>query len=287
MYSLLYITLTLVALLPYAERLGIVRNTSFYRLYNSSRWDYNSISGLCLLGMLSLYMIERFVITTPSEEYVNRFSQQLYLPDSTKTAVASAQSVVESVGARLADFVNKSGNKNTMPVPLDFKFKVTADYELKNASSDGYGNIFMTLGLLELLKNRKGRYDYYDLVAAALSHELAHVVDRSWFDVEKVQPSLPLRVGIPSHATKLPLYYHGAALEYFADSIGADYMKQGGFNPNAMLGLLQILENEEGETLTEITHPLLCKRVKRFARQVSNEVVKMEKPASKVAKKRE
>jgi hypothetical protein len=282
MYSLLYIMLTLVALLPYAERLGIVRNASFYRLYNRSRWDYNSISGLCLVGMLFLYTIENVTgINSSISDNWNFYGKELFLSDSTKTAVATAQSVVESVGARLADSVNK-----TMPVPLDFKFKVNADYELRNASSDGYGNISMTLGLLDLLKKQKG-YNYYDLVAAALSHELAHVVDRVRFDVEKVQPSLPLRVGVTSHATKLPLYYHGADLEYYADSIGANFMKQSGFNPNAMLGLLQILENEEGETLTEITHPLLCKRVKRFARQVSNEVVKMEKPASKVAKKRE
>ncbi|MEN9612681.1 MAG: hypothetical protein RLZZ628_3495 [Bacteroidota bacterium] len=276
LYSLLYISLTLVALLPYAKSFGIIRRPTFYKLYNSSSWDSKSISGLCLLGILFLYTIQTGSIdrliskeTQPIYEDVNNYSQQLFLNDSTKIAFITAQSLVESIGARLVDSVNK----HAMPVPLRFKFKVSTDKVVLNAYSDGYGAIYMTFGLLELLKNQKEGYNYYDLVAAALSHELAHVVDRAYYDIEhsgNVPPPRRTNIIVPN----LPAYIKRSDLEYFADSASTCYMKQTGFNPTGMIGLLKILESVEGEALQETTHPFLRKRIQRLMNRTSKAVVK-------------
>ena len=128
-------------------------------------------------------------------------------------------------------------------------------YPALNAFSLPGGRIYLTVGLLKGLANE-------DELAAALSHEIAHVANHDWAN-QRIQLSLlrarqrrAWRRGIPSrgmatfgrsraYASVLTAWRWHAEEE--ADARGLDYLYRAGYDPLAFVSLLKKVSTTENQ----------------------------------------
>lgn len=190
---------------------------------------------------------------------------------------AGLRQKIEGIGRRLVQ-----GEATVKQSPYYFQFHVLADADTVNAFALPGGQIFITYGLLKLLKSD-------DEIAGVLAHEVVHVVGRhSNEQMAKAQLSQNL-VGavvmaggedyghtagqVAQFVSQLTNTSYGREDELESDRLGVKIMKGAGYNPEAMVTVMEVLEKAAGgssppEFLS--THPNPGRRIERIREVIAN-----------------
>ncbi len=181
---------------------------------------------------------------------------------------------VQQVGARI---VSRSAASKT---PYKYSFHLLADRKTVNAFALPGGQIFITEALLGLLETE-------DELAAVLGHEVGHVLARhSAEHLAKQQLTQQLIgaviVGSGSYDTaqlaqlagSLITMKHGRDDELESDALGLRLVREAGYDPRAMIRVMQVLEKASGGSRQPefaSTHPSPANRIERIREQLAKE----------------
>ena len=185
---------------------------------------------------------------------------------------AEAKARVQRVGQKLVreSFAAKS--------PYRFSFHVLADPRTVNAFALPGGPIFVTEGLLRRLRNEAE-------LAAVLGHEIAHVIARhSSEQLAKQQLTQGLVgaavLGTGDYTTAqigqlvggLINMRYGRDDELESDALGIRIMAEAGYDPRAMLGVMEMLAKASGGSRQPeffSTHPAPENRLARIREELA------------------
>lgn len=158
----------------------------------------------------------------------------------------NVQLKVQAIGQKLA---NGTEAKNS---PYEFHFHVLADPETINAFALPGGQIFITMGLLKRLQNE-------DQLAGVLGHEMGHVINRHSSEqmakqglMNGIVQGVAMGSGdmntaqIASYVSNVIGLKYGRDDELESDKFGIKYMYQTGYQPEQMLGVMEILKQASG-----------------------------------------
>ena len=168
--------------------------------------------------------------------------------------------------ANYQDFVDKVGNKlvNTSvakQTPYQYEFHLLADEKTINAFALPGGQVFITYALFSQLKNE-------DQLAGVLGHEIGHVLGKH--SNERISEAnfwktiaLGADVGadLGSFASNIgnnTLLTNGREDELESDDLGVKFMIDAGYNPEEMIGVMEILKTAAGPNRVpefKSTHP--------------------------------
>ncbi|HRE41968.1 MAG TPA: M48 family metallopeptidase [Ignavibacteria bacterium] len=173
--------------------------------------------------------------------------------------------IVDRVGNKI---VNSTEAKNS---PYQFEFHILADDKTVNAFALPGGQIFITYGLYKLLNTE-------DQLAGVLSHEIAHVINRHGAE-HMAQQELTqglinagdMAMGSPSEISRFIGNFvnmkYGREDEIESDEYGVKYLIESGYKPEAMIEVMEILEEASGgRTQPEFlsTHPNPGNRIEKI-----------------------
>tara|TARA_R110002073_G_scaffold279026_1_gene443242 strand:- start:537251 stop:538027 length:777 start_codon:yes stop_codon:yes gene_type:complete len=168
-----------------------------------------------------------------------------------------AQDLVDKIGA---DLVNNSVARET---PYRYEFHLLRDAETINAFALPGGQIFITYALFSKLENE-------DQLAGVLGHEIGHVVGRH--SAERIA-NQGLTQGIISGVLvgggdstgqmaamigNVVNMKYGREDELESDELGVRFMIDAGYQPEEMMGVMEILKAAAGPNRTpemQSTHP--------------------------------
>ncbi|WP_142785410.1 M48 family metalloprotease [Changchengzhania lutea] len=153
------------------------------------------------------------------------------------------QALVDNVGNKL---VNNSIARET---PYNYEFHLLADENAINAFALPGGQIFITQALFSKLENE-------DQLAGVLGHEIGHVIGRHsaeriaesefW---QKVSTGASVGAdmgGLVGGIGQQTLLKNGRGDELESDDLGVLFMMKAGYNPEEMIGVMQILKDAAG-----------------------------------------
>ncbi len=186
-----------------------------------------------------------------------------------------AQAFVSAVGQKL---VAATAVKETQ---YPFEFHLLGDDRTVNAFALPGGQIFITSALFRLLKSE-------DQLAGVLGHEIAHVVGRHsneqmaqqglWVGIARGvgmllsdgQGAGGMQVGDLLAQVRLKSFGRDDELE--SDRLGLRFMAQAGYDPSALIGVMEILAKASGgsggpEFLS--THPNPENRIERIKEEIA------------------
>lgn len=158
-----------------------------------------------------------------------------------------AQALVKEVGNKI---VSKSSAAHT---PYKYNFYLLADPNTVNAFALPGGQVFITAGLFSRLQNE-------DQLAGVLGHEIGHVVARHSAErmaVEQRNQGLISGVLVGAGgdmnmaqiaqvvASSISMKY-GRDQESQSDDLGVRFMTEAGYDPHALIGVMDILEEASG-----------------------------------------
>lgn len=162
---------------------------------------------------------------------------------------AKGRALVERVGARL---LSSTAARQT---PYQFKFHLLADNETVNAFALPGGQIFITEALFRRLKSE-------DQLAGVLGHEMGHVVGRHSNEQmahSKLLSGLAQGVGVMTSDGRDNTGAYIANMvaqsrvmkfsrddESESDALGVRFMMQAGYDPEALIGVMEILAQVSG-----------------------------------------
>lgn len=175
--------------------------------------------------------------------------------------------MVKEIGQRI---VQNSDAKNT---PYQYDFHLLADPEVVNAFALPGGQVFITTALIT-------QFETEDELAGVLGHEIGHVVARH--GAERIAKQ-ELTQGLTGAAViasgdyntaqaaemiaSLVNMSYGRDQELESDDLGVRFMLQAGYDPEALISVMEILEKASGgqrqpEFLS--THPSPENRVQKI-----------------------
>lgn len=158
---------------------------------------------------------------------------------------------IDRIGERL---VSSTAAQST---PYRFKFHVLKDAQTVNAFALPGGPIFITRGLLKRLTNEAQ-------VAGVLGHEVGHVVGRHAAEKMAKGQLAKILVGavgvaasddrgrgreaaqVASFVANLAKLSYGREDELQADSLGVEFMSQAGYDPRALIDVMEVLAKASG-----------------------------------------
>lgn len=170
-----------------------------------------------------------------------------------------AQALVKEIGNKI---VSKSSAAST---PYKYNFYLLADPNTVNAFALPGGQVFITAALFSRLQNE-------DQLAGVLGHEVGHVVARHSAEriaVEQRNQGLVSGVLIGAGgdmsmaqiaqvvASSVSMKY-GREQELQSDDLGVRFMAEAGYDPNALISVMDILEEASGGSRVpefQSTHP--------------------------------
>ncbi|HUR31438.1 MAG TPA: M48 family metallopeptidase [Saprospiraceae bacterium] len=177
------------------------------------------------------------------------------------------QKLVKEIGQRV---VQNSDAKNT---PYQYDFHLLADQETVNAFALPGGQVFITAALIT-------QFESEDQLAGVLGHEIGHVVARHGAEriaKEELTQGLTGAAVIASgdYSTaqaaqmigNLVNMSYGRDQELESDDLGVRFMTQSGFNPEALISVMEILEKVSGgKSQPEFmsTHPSPVNRIEKI-----------------------
>jgi predicted Zn-dependent protease len=180
---------------------------------------------------------------------------------------AEAQQFVKSVGKRIVQ------NSDARQTPYQYDFHLLYDPNVVNAFALPGGQVFITQALFNKLENE-------DQLAGILGHEVGHVVARH--GAERIAKQ-ELTQGLTGAAVIASGDYntaqaaqmiaglvnmsYGRDQELESDDLGVRFMIQAGYDPEALIGVMKILEQASGgQRQPEFmsTHPSPENRVQRI-----------------------
>ncbi|MBT8144268.1 MAG: M48 family metalloprotease [Gammaproteobacteria bacterium] len=184
-----------------------------------------------------------------------------------------AQALVDEVGHRIVD------NTAAAETPWQFDFHLLADDDLVNAFALPGGQIFITEALYD-------RFETEGELAGVLGHEVGHVVARHASErlaKQKLTNGLTGGVLIASGGGaseaqiaqmvgQLINLRYGREDELQSDMLGVRFMAEAGYDPRALLRVMEILESSSGGSQTPgwyRTHPNYSNRVARIELAIS------------------
>ena len=171
--------------------------------------------------------------------------------------------LVRRVGQKLVD----SGDPSKTVYNGRFDFHLIADNQTINAFALPGGQVFITAALYSKLKNE-------DQLAGVLGHEIGHVVARHSAErlaqMELAQgltgavtmatydPSNPNTGYLANMVSNMLQLKYGRDQELQSDDLGVRFMIQAGYDPEELIGVMEILKNSAGPNRTpefQSTHP--------------------------------
>jgi predicted Zn-dependent protease len=184
-----------------------------------------------------LILLPTLALASPGQRaYKDFVEQDLIYPDD------EWQSYVQAVGERLVA-VSRRPN-------ADFHFHII-DSDAVNAMAFPDGYIFIHRGLLAFLESE-------DQLAAVIGHEIAHVAadharKRNLMGafgaitgfVGAVLTGRGELMSVSNAATNAMTAGYGREMEIEADQLGAEYLARVGYNPMAMIEVIQVLKDQE------------------------------------------
>lgn len=180
---------------------------------------------------------------------------------------ADAQRLVKQVGQKVV------ANSDASKTPYQYDFHLLNDAQVINAFALPGGQVFITAALFNKLENE-------DQLAGVFGHEVGHVVARH--GAERIAKE-ELTQGLTGAAVVASGDYstaqaaqmiaglvnmsYGRDQELQSDDLGVRFMTQAGYQPEALIGVMQILESASGgqkqpEFLS--THPSPANRVEKI-----------------------
>ena len=155
------------------------------------------------------------------------------------------QTLVDNVGQKL---VNNSIARQT---PYKYDFHLLADDRTINAFALPGGQIFITYALFAKLENE-------DQLAGVLGHEIGHVLGKHsneritnanfWQVLAMGASSIDIGIVAQQYGHGQLLKNEGDELE--SDDLGVKFMIDAGYDPNEMIGVMQILKDAAGPNRT-------------------------------------
>ena len=194
---------------------------------------------------------QKLALATPQEEIALglQSTPQMIRESGGLSRNAAGRELVDRVGARL---IASTAARETS---YQFKFHLLADNETVNAFALPGGQIFITEALFRRLKSE-------DQLAGVLGHEMGHVVGRH--SNEQMAHS-NLLSGVAQGVGVLTSDGHNNTGAYIAnmvaqwrvmtfsradesesDALGVRFMMQAGYNPEALIGVMEILAQVSG-----------------------------------------
>lgn len=203
----------------------------------------------------------------------------------------SAPQMIKQMGGEYNDpkvtaMVERVGNKivsNTEAGKSKYKFDfhVLADQRTINAFALPGGQIFITMGLLNLLKTE-------DELAGVLGHEIGHVIGRhsaeqmakdeltqglvSATAIATSDPNNPgMQTAIAQYVGSVINMKYGREDEIEADRFGVKYLFETGYKPEAQIEVMQILEKASGDQRQPeflSTHPSPGNRIEEIKKYI-------------------
>jgi len=153
------------------------------------------------------------------------------------------QALVDNVGNKL---INNSIAKDT---PYKYEFHLLADPNTINAFALPGGQVFITYALFEKLKNE-------DQLAGVLGHEVGHVLGRHsaeriaesefWNTVTTGASVGADMGGLVNGIGQNTLLKNGRGDELESDELGVLFMINANYNPEEMIGVMEILKTAAG-----------------------------------------
>jgi len=167
----------------------------------------------------------------------------------------NAQQLVDKVGARL---VNNSVAKQS---GYKYAFHLLKDERAINAFALPGGQIFITYALFSKLKNE-------DQLAGVLGHEIGHVLGKhsneritnaNFWKLITMGASVGADLGqLANGIGQQTLLKNGRGDELESDELGVKLMIDAGYNPESLIGVMEILKQAAGPNRTpefQSTHP--------------------------------
>jgi predicted Zn-dependent protease len=177
------------------------------------------------------------------------------------------QNKIDAIGEKLVNSTEASRS------PYKFDFYVLADPKTINAFAVPGGQIFITMGLLKELKTE-------DQIAGVLGHEIGHVIGRhsaAQMAKGELLQGLAGAAGVAAgdytsaqtaqYVANLVNLSYGRDDELESDDFGVKYMIEAGYNPEALLDVMEVLErasggNEQSEFMS--SHPSPANREEKI-----------------------
>jgi predicted Zn-dependent protease len=185
-----------------------------------------------------------------------------------------AQQLLDEVGSKL---INSS--PKVRELPWQFDFTVLADSQTVNAFALPGGPTFITVALLSRLQTE-------DQVAGVMAHEITHVLARhSAQQIAKSELTNGLLGAVTvasgdanaaqtaAMVAQLVNMKYGREAEIQSDTIGVCLMRNAGYDPNAMIEVMKILEQAGGgggQPEWTSTHPSPENRIARIQEAIAN-----------------
>lgn len=174
------------------------------------------------------------------------------------------QALVDNVGNKL---VNNSIAKET---PYQYEFHLLNDQNTINAFALPGGQIFITYALFSKLENE-------DQLAGVLGHEIGHVLGRhsaeriaetEYWQGLATAGSVGADIGdMVGSIGQNTLLTNGRGDELESDDLGIRFMIDAGYNPEEMIGVMEILKAAAGPNRVpefQSTHPDPDNRIKKI-----------------------
>jgi len=185
---------------------------------------------------------------------------------------SAASERVRQIGQRI---VQRSSASNT---PYKYDFYVLADRRTVNAFALPGGQVFITEALVGLLNSE-------DEIGAVLGHEVGHVLARHSAEHLAKQQLTQQIIGavvigsgsydatqLAQLAGSLINMKYGREDELEADSLGLRLTREAGYDPRAMITVMQVLEKASGgarQPEFASTHPSPGNRIQRIKEQLA------------------
>jgi predicted Zn-dependent protease len=179
------------------------------------------------------------------------------------------QAFVDNVGNKL---VNSSIAKDT---PYEYEFHLLADPNTINAFALPGGQCFITFALFSKLKNE-------DQLAGVLGHEIGHVLGRhsneritnaNFWKVLAMGSSAIDAGGIAQQMGQGQLLKNGRGDELESDELGVQFMIDAGYNPEELIGVMEILKDAAGPNRVpefQSSHPDPENRIEKIKEAIEN-----------------
>jgi len=222
---------------------------------------------------------QKLALATPQEEIALglQSAPQMIQESGGLSRDASGRALVERVGARL---ISSTAARETT---YQFKFHLLADTQTVNAFALPGGQIFITEALFRRLKSE-------DQLAGVLGHEMGHVVGRHSNEQmanSRLWGGLAQGLGVllsdgqsNSGAQIANMVAQWRVMKFSrddeseSDALGVRFMIQAGYNPEALIGVMEILAQVSGAANSSdfmSSHPSPANRMERIREVIAKE----------------
>ncbi|MGL4630700.1 MAG: M48 family metalloprotease [Leadbetterella sp.] len=189
------------------------------------------------------------------------------------------QTLAKTVGLRMVETFNADMGSQGRGNPFRFEFKVLRDDRNVNAFALPGGQLFITYALLSKLKTP-------DQLAGIVGHEIGHVVYRHSSEqmaktefYQGLAGAATAAAGdmgasqIANYVANIKLMKFGRDDELESDEFAVKYMIQAGYNPNAMIEVMEILAEASGGGQSKddfnSTHPSPENRIAKIKEHIN------------------